>query len=129
FLMIAIYIFAWRRNTPRAPRASAAELLAATGGAVLPLLMPTIMVVGIKFGYATPTEVSAVAVLYGLVLSVVIYRAISLKNFFVIATDCALLAGMVLFIIAAAGSFAWTLTAANLPAAMITVLHLLGDSP
>jgi TRAP-type C4-dicarboxylate transport system permease large subunit len=33
------------------------------------------------------------------------------------------------FIIASAGSFAWTLTAANLPAALIQVLHLAGDSP
>jgi TRAP-type C4-dicarboxylate transport system permease large subunit len=36
---------------------------------------------------------------------------------------------MVLFIIASAGSFAWTLTAANLPALLIQVLHLAGDSP
>ena len=129
FLMIAIYIFAWRRNTPRAPRASASELLKSTGGAILPLIMPTIMVVGIKFGFATPTEVSAVAVLYGLVLAIAVYRAITLRNFLTIAVDCALLAGMVLFIIAAAGSFAWTLTAANLPSAMIKALHLLGDSP
>src|SRR5262249_19619805 len=85
--------------------------------------------VGIKFGFATPTEVSAVAVLYGIVLSVAIYRTIGIRGFFAIAVDCGLLAGMVLFIIACAGSFAWTLTAANLPAAPIKTLHLVGDSP
>jgi len=36
---------------------------------------------------------------------------------------------MVLFIIACAGSFAWTLTAANLPSVLIRLLHLLGNSP
>jgi tripartite ATP-independent transporter DctM subunit len=87
------------------------------------------MIVGIKGGYATPTEVSSVAVLYGLVLSVAIYRSIGWRSFFSIATECGLLAGMVLFIIAAAGSFAWTLTAANLPAALVETLHLMGDSP
>jgi len=129
FLMVSIYLFAWWRDTPRAPRATPAELLKASAGAVLPLIMPVIMVVGIKFGYATPTEVSAVAVFYGIVLSVAIYRSIDARSFFTIAVDCGLLAGMVLFIIASAGSFAWTLTAANLPALLIQVLHLVGDSP
>jgi tripartite ATP-independent transporter DctM subunit len=129
FLMIAIYVFAWRRDMPRAPRASAREVLRSIAGAVLPLVMPVIMIVGIKFGYATPTEVSAVAVLYGVALSVLVYRSIGLRSFLAIAVDCGLLAGMVLFIIAAAGSFAWTLAAANLPTALIKALHLIGDSP
>lgn len=129
FLMVAIYLMAWRRGTPCSPRATASELLKSAGGAILPLIMPTIMVVGIKFGFATPTEVSAVAVLYGIMLAVIVYRSISLQAFFKIAVDCGLLAGMVLFIIAAAGSFAWTLTAANLPSLMMKTLHLVGDSP
>jgi tripartite ATP-independent transporter DctM subunit len=129
FLMVAIYFFAWWRDTPRVPRASLSELAKSSGGAILPLIMPVIMIVGIKFGYATPTEVSAVAVSYGIALSVVIYRSIGFRSFFTIAVDCGLLAGMVLFIIASAGSFAWTLTAANLPTVLINVLHLAGDSP
>ncbi len=129
FLMIAINVQARRLDLPRSPRASLAELAGSAGGAVLPLIMPVIMIVGIKGGYATPTEVSSVAVLYGLALSVAIYRTIGWRSFFSIATECGLLAGMVLFIIAAAGSFAWTLTAANLPAALVEMLHLMGDSP
>jgi len=129
FLMVSIYFFAWWRDTPRAPRATPLELMKASAGAILPLIMPVIMVVGIKFGYATPTEVSAVAVFYGIALSAAIYRSIDARAFFTIAVDCGLLAGMVLFIIASAGSFAWTLTAANLPALLIKALHLAGDSP
>ena len=129
FLMLAIYFLAWRRGTPRAPRASAIELLNASGGAILPLIMPVIMIVGIKFGYATPTEVSAVAVFYGIALSALVYRSIGFRSFIAIAVECGLLAGMVLFIIACAGSFAWTLTAANLPSVLIRLLHLLGNSP
>jgi len=129
FLMIAIHVQAWRNGTPQGPRASLAELMGAIAGAVLPLVMPAVMIVGIKFGYATPTEVSAVAVLYGIALSVAVYRSIGLRRFFSIAVECGLLAGMVLFIIAAAGSFAWTLAAANLPAALVQMLHLMGDSP
>ena len=90
--------------------------------------MPVIMVIGIRFGVATPTEVSSVAVLYGLLLAFVIYRAVGFRLLYEIAVDCSLLAGMVLFIIAAAFSFAWTLTAANLPASLAKVLHSAGDS-
>lgn len=129
FLMVLIAVLAWRRGAPRAPRATARELLGASGGAVLPLIMPVIMIVGIKFGFATPTEVSAVAVLYGILLSVVIYRSIGWRSFIAIAVECGLLAGMVLFIIAAAGSFAWVLTAANLPTLLIRTLHDAGNSP
>jgi tripartite ATP-independent transporter DctM subunit len=129
FLMVLIYILAWKRGTPRAPRATASEFAGAAGGAILPLIMPVIMIVGIKFGIATPTEVSAIAVLYGIALAWLIYRSIGAKTFVEIAIECGLLAGMVLFIIAAAGSFAWTLTAANLPALLVKSMDLVGHSP
>lgn len=127
-LMILNYVLSRRGNMASAPRATAAELLRATGGAVLPLVMPVIMVIGIRFGVATPTEVSSVAVLYGLILAFAIYRAVDIKVLYRIAVESCLLAGMVLFIIAAAFSFAWTLTAANLPANLAMVLHSIGDN-
>jgi tripartite ATP-independent transporter DctM subunit len=127
-LMVLNYVLSRRDNMTSAPRATASELLRATGGAVLPLVMPVIMVIGIRFGVATPTEVSAVAVLYGLLLAFAVYRAVGLKALYEIAVESSLLAGMVLFIIAAAFSFGWTLTAANLPASLAMVLHSAGDS-
>jgi tripartite ATP-independent transporter DctM subunit len=127
-LMILNYALSRRRQVATVPRASTAEMLRASSSAVLPLVMPVIMVIGIRFGFATPTEVSAVAVLYGLILAFVIYRAVDIKALFSIAVESCLLAGMVLFIIAAAFSFAWTLTAANLPANLAALLHSIGDN-
>ncbi len=126
--MLLNYVLSRRANMISAPRATASELVRATAGAVLPLVMPVIMVIGIRFGVATPTEVSSVAVLYGLVLAFVIYRAVGLKALYDIAVESCLLAGMVLFIIAAAFSFGWTLTAANLPASLAAILHSVGDN-
>jgi tripartite ATP-independent transporter DctM subunit len=127
-LMVLNYVLSRHRNTAIVPRASAMEMLRASAGAILPLVMPVIMVIGIRFGFATPTEVSAVAVLYGLVLAFVIYRAVDTRTLYNIAVESCLLAGMVLFIIAAAFSFAWTLTAANLPARLAAILHSVGDN-
>ncbi|MGH1590175.1 TRAP transporter large permease subunit [Methylobacterium phyllosphaerae] len=127
-LMILNWVLAVREGAPRMPRATGPDLALAAGAAALPLVMPVLMVVGIRFGFATPTEVSAVAVLYGLILACGVYRAFGLRDLVRIVVECGVLSGMVLFIIAAAGSFAWTLTAANLPVALISLLHALGDS-
>jgi tripartite ATP-independent transporter DctM subunit len=91
--------------------------------------MPAVLVFGIKFGFATPTEVSAVAVLYGLILGVVVYRSLGLAEIFKILVDAGLLTGLVLFIVAAASAFAWTLTAADLPHLLLASLDLIGNSP
>ena len=97
--------------------------------AILPLAMPVGMFVGIRFGIATPTEISSFAVLYSLALSVTVYREFTLRHLGALAGDCASMAGSVLFVLAVASAFAWTLSAANLPQAMVQVLHLVGDSP
>jgi len=128
FLMVLVYVNAVRNPTARVERATGAERLSAAVGAVLPLLMPAILIIGIKFGVATPTEVSSIAVLYGILISAFVYRSIGLAGFVRIAIACAIMSGMVLFIIAAAGSFAWIMAAGNLPQYLVATLHAAGDS-
>ncbi len=102
---------------------------AAIPSAILPLAMPVMMVAGIRFGIATPTEVSTFAVLYGVALSTVVYRALPLRRVLALAMECGATAGMVLFVLASASSFAWTLTAANLPQDLVALLDETGRSP
>src|SRR6266436_2352821 len=127
-LMVLIYVRARRAGTPRVPRASFATMLRAGLGAVLPLLMPAMLLGGILFGVATPTEVAAFAVVYGLVLAVVGYRAMNLKSFMRTVADTAALTGVLLFIFAAASGFSWTLTVAYLPQRLVALLHAVGNS-
>ncbi len=103
--------------------------LAAIPSAILPLAMPVMMVSGIRFGIATPTEVSTFAVVYGLLLAVLVYREQRLSRVFALAMECAGTAGMVLFVLASASSFAWTLTAANLPQHLVALLDESGRNP
>src|SRR6185437_10320526 len=72
--------------------------------------MPGTLLAGILLGVATPTEIAALAVVYGLLLSAVVYREMSWNGFIRIAIDTAALTGVLLFIFAAASSFSWTLT-------------------
>jgi tripartite ATP-independent transporter DctM subunit len=127
-LMLLIYVRARRAGTPRTVRAPLAAMGRAGLGAVLPLLMPAMLLAGILFGVATPTEVAAFSVLYGLALAMLVYRAMDLRSFLRTVADTAALTGMLLFIFAAASGFSWTLTVAYLPQRLVAVLQAAGAS-
>jgi tripartite ATP-independent transporter DctM subunit len=127
-LMTLIYVRARASGAPRSPRAGAGVVARAGLGAILPLLMPGTLLAGILLGIATPTEIAAIAVVYGLVLSSVVYREMNLQGFIRIALDTAALTGVLLFIFAAASSFSWTLTVAYLPQRLVVLLQSVGDS-
>jgi tripartite ATP-independent transporter DctM subunit len=125
-LMLLIYLRAPRRTEATVLQGSR---LGAIPGAILPLAMPVAMVAGIRFGIATPTEVSTFAVIYGLALATLIYRAFPVRHIFTLAMECAATAGMVLFVLSSASSFAWVLTAANLPQHLVELLDAAGRDP
>jgi tripartite ATP-independent transporter DctM subunit len=120
-LMALIYFQARQSDTPRAPRASLRQVAVATLGGLLPLLMPVILFAGILLGVGTPTEVSSFAVIYGLALSA-IYGELGPRQLLDNVIDCAALSGMILFILAAASSFSWTLSVAHLPQRLVGIL-------
>ncbi|HYC14833.1 MAG TPA: TRAP transporter large permease subunit [Stellaceae bacterium] len=127
-LMLLIYWRARRSGTPTLPRASAGTILRAGAGAVLPLLMPAMLLAGILLGIATPTEVASFAVLYGLFLALAVYRVLDLRGVLRAVSDTAALTGVLLFIFAAASGFSWSLTVAYLPQRLVELLHTIGDS-
>src|SRR5258708_3273789 len=127
-LMALIYVRARTSGAPRSPRAGAGIVARAGLGAILPLLMPGTLLAGILLGVATPTEIAAIAVVYGILLSTVVYREMDLRGFIRIAIDTAALTGVLLFIFAAASSFSWTLTVAYLPQRLVVLLQSVGDS-
>src|SRR3954454_7161541 len=79
-LMVAVYVFARKRNYPLYPRPTARELASVIVPAILPILTPGIIVGGIVGGFFTPTEASVVAVLYAMLLGVFIYRTLRLPE-------------------------------------------------
>src|SRR6516165_10833844 len=127
-LMVLIYVRAVRAGTPRIPRAPLRMMVRAGLAAILPLLMPALLLGGILLGIATPTEVAAFAVIYGLALATLLYREMSFAAFVRTALDTAALTGVLLFIFAAASGFSWTLSIAYLPQRLVALLHGLGNS-
>jgi tripartite ATP-independent transporter DctM subunit len=127
-LMILIYVRARRSGITPEARAPWKARLDASIGAILPFLMPLFLFVGILAGIATPTEVSAFAVLYGMFLSIVVYREMNWHSFFRTVVDSVALTGMILFILSAAAGFSWALTVAYVPQRIVELLHGFNDS-
>jgi tripartite ATP-independent transporter DctM subunit len=127
-LMVLIWLRSRRAKAPVSRRAPVRTMVASGVAAILPLLMPVILFAGILLGIATPTEVSSFAVVYGLILSCLVYRELDAATFVRTVLDSAMLAGMVLFILGAASGFSWALTVAYLPQRLVDLLHGINDS-
>ena len=127
-LMALNYVTARRSADRRLPRMPARKLVRAAGSAMLPLSIPVILFGGILTGAATPTEVSSVAVVYAVLLSVLVYRSLSVRSLIEVTVDSAVLTGMILFVLASASSFSWALTIGNLPRQLIELMQAAGGN-
>jgi tripartite ATP-independent transporter DctM subunit len=127
-LMVLVFLRAGRAGVMRRPAVRPAEVLRLGCNAILPFSMPALLLAGIFTGFATPTEISAFAVAYGLLIAVVVYREISLKLLVRVAADASTVAAMVLFTLAAAQTFSWALSAAQLPHALAALVLSLRDN-
>lgn len=111
-----------KSNLKRMPKATGKQRWLAFRDAFWGLLMPVIILGGIYGGIFTPTEAAAVSAVYGLVVGVLIYRTIKLKQFIKILIDSAATTATVMFITAAATLFAYVLTRARIDIAISTLL-------
>jgi tripartite ATP-independent transporter DctM subunit len=114
YLMAAAWLIARRRHFAFAPRASLAHVRATFGGASVALVMPAIIMGGIVFGVVTPTEAGVVAVVYGLVVGVLVFRDLPVRKVFAVFTESMINACTILLMIAAAGTFSWLVANMNL---------------
>ncbi len=80
------------------------------------IAMPVIILGGIYFGIFTPTEASAIAVIYALFVEFFIYKDMDMKKLNEVLKESVVLSSVLLFIIACAMTFIWLLTREKLPA-------------
>ncbi len=109
-LMILIYVMSKKRNYPKDERTSAREKVSALKDAIIPLLMPIIMLGGIASGIFTPTEAAAVAALYALIVSLFVYRTVHIKQLPKIFVDAMITSAVITFIISNTSAMSFLLT-------------------
>lgn len=110
-------------------RKTTAEVFAAMRSAGWALMLPLIILVGLRMGVFTPTEAAVVAAVYALFVAGVIYRELSWYQLFDVFRSAAKTTSVVMFLVAAAMVSAWLITVANLPAQVVALLQPLLDSP
>jgi len=114
-LMGVNYFISKKRNYPKQQLPSRSKLIKSLLGGIIPLLMPIIILGGILSGIFTPTEASAVAVLYALLVGFVIYRTLTLKKLYNVFKSAFRLCGIVLIIVALGSVLAWLFAIDHIP--------------
>lgn len=93
------------------------------------LMLPGIIIFGLKFGIFTPTEAAVVAAVYSLFVAVFIYRELKVSQIFEVLVTASKSTGVVMFLVASALTAAWLITIADLPGEMVVLLQPLMGSP
>lgn len=125
-MMGIVYVTARREGYPSEERISFKEVGRAFWESILAIGVPLVVIGGIVLGIVTATEASVLAVLYALILGLLVYRTVSVKDLPRIFRDSARLASLSLFALAAASVFAYLLAFYQLPFALESVI---GDLP
>ena len=111
------------------PRRSLGEVWLAMRKAGWALMLPVIILVGLRMGIFTPTEAAVVAAVYALFVAGVIYRELSVGQLYGVFLAAAKTTAVIMFLVAAAMVSAWLITVAQLPAQVITLLEPLLGNP
>ena len=119
-----------RLNLPKSKESfSLLRILWAFKTSFLALLMPLIILGGILGGIVTPTEAAAIAVFYALLISTVIYRALTFSDILEMLVRTARITGIVFLIIASASILSWWMTFMQIPQKIAAFFLFLSSDP
>ena len=129
--MIYAHFHAKKNNleTENKKKFTAKEFFFSLKDALLALLLPIIIIGGIRFGAFSATEAGATAVFYALFLGLVVYREMKLKQLISALVETVHTAASILIIIAAGSAFAWVLTLEQVPQQMTVFMADYISSP
>ncbi|MEK8033437.1 TRAP transporter large permease subunit [Ideonella sp. DXS29W] len=119
----AWWFVAKRERVVPPPRATSAEKLRALKDSTWALLLPVIVVAGLKMGVFTPTEAAVVAAVYALLVSTLVYRELSWRQLHDVFVSAAKTTAVIMFLVAAAMVSAWLITVADIPGKVIELLQ------
>ncbi|WP_377806847.1 TRAP transporter large permease subunit [Azospirillum sp. A29] len=128
-LVAAWWLVVRHENLAPPPRATKGEVAVAVKDGFWALMLPGIIIFGLKFGIFTPTEAAVVAAVYALFVAVVVYRELKPSQLFDLFASAATTTAVVMFLVAAAMVSAWMITIANLPAQVGDLLEPFMGSP
>ena len=128
-LMAVCGFYAKAKGYPVGERVGLRDAVKKTLDAIPSLLLIVIVIGGIIGGYVTATEASVIAVLYSLLLAVVFYREVSVKELPEILVKSVETTAIVMLLIGTSSAMSWILSYENIPQSISDGLIALSDNP
>jgi tripartite ATP-independent transporter DctM subunit len=128
-LMLGVGLaFAWwwvvrKENLIPPRRASFAEIAKAVIDGFWALMLPVIIVVGLRFGIFTPTEAGVVVAVYSLFVATCIYRELKLSQLYDLFVSSAVTTSVIMFLVAAALVSSWLITVSEIATQVVNLLQ------
>src|SRR5699024_9244599 len=109
------FFIAIKRDILVESKSTLIERLFAFRKSILTFGFPILILVGIYSGMFSPTESAAFSVLYALILELIIFRSINLKDIYKIAASTGAVTSIVFILLAAGGAFSWIISYLRIP--------------
>jgi len=122
-LIVTWWLLSRADNKVLPKKKTLAAVLDAIVSAAWALGMPAIIIGGLKFGVFTPTEAGIVAAAYALVVSLVVYRELTLGALYTAILNAAKTSAVIMFIVAASLVSSWLIAVANIPDQIVNLLQ------
>ncbi|WP_149451485.1 TRAP transporter large permease [Escherichia albertii] len=121
-LLLTWRLLAKSENVQTSPKTTLRDRLKKTREGFWALLLPVIIVGGLRIGIFTPTEAAVIAAAYSLFVGVFIYRGINLGSLYELMLNAAKTTAVIMFLVSAASVSAWLIAAADIPAQLTELL-------
>lgn len=120
--MIYTYLYAKKHNYPAEPKPTVNLFFKSFAKAIIPLLLPVIIMGGILSGVFTATESAIAAVLYCFIIGVFVYKELKFKDIPGVILRAAKTTGMVMMVLCTAAFLSYVLTLAEIPQAVTALV-------
>ncbi len=125
---IAWWIVAKKENVQPAPKLPMSARLRITLNGFFALLLPVVIIGGMKSGVFTPTEAAVVAAVYAFIVGKFIYRELKWSQMYGLFLAAGKTTAVVMFLVAAAMVSAWLITVANIPSEVTAMMEPFMDN-
>ena len=119
---IAWWLVAKKENIKLTPKLPLSERLKITADSSLAMILPVIIIGGMKAGVFTPTEAAVVAAVYSFLVGIFVYREMKWKHVYGLFLAAGKTTAVVMFLVSAAMVSAWLITVANIPTEVAAML-------
>lgn len=122
FLCVAWWLTCRKDNVQPAPRKSGKEILRAILDSFWALMLPLIIIFGLKFGIFTPTEAAVVVAVYALFIAMFVYKELKVNQLYGVFVTAAKTTSVVIFLVGSALVSSWMITVGDVPGQVVRML-------